>query len=49
VGRHELLLAAVLAEDAGCFHPALEATPELLEWFALAGLHEHTGSFSVSV
>src|SRR5215208_6627911 len=44
----ESLLLAVLAEQARRLNPALEAAVQFLEWFALAGLHEHTGSFSDS-
>jgi len=46
VGRLEPLLAAILAEDAGCFESALEATVQLFECLALSGLYEQVNSFS---
>jgi hypothetical protein len=44
VGRLETLLAPILAEDAGRFKTALEATVQLFERLTLSGMHEHVGS-----
>jgi hypothetical protein len=49
MGRYKPLLAPILAEEAGSFHLSLEATVQLLERFAWAGVHGHTGSFSAPV
>src|SRR5918998_4336717 len=41
--RDEPLLASILAQQAGRLDTPLETAVQLLEWLALAGLHEHPG------